>query len=1403
MSNNGDPPPQSPNSKYTSDYPKPEAEYQEIIQSPDVFAKKLQAFHAFYGTKFRVPTLGGNKLDLHRLFLEVTSRGGIEKVIKDRRWKEVIGAFHFPATITNASFVLRKYYLSLLLHFEQVYYFRKAERNTSSSPATWSSDIPALPHAHDGPASNHLTENQNLEKSSLVTGTIDGKFDFGYMVTVNFGGENLQGILYHSPEAQNASMSLSASMEPVHHRRMRRKHMAFRDPARPKRSRSGYTFFFSEQYHRLRPMYHGQERAISKKIGQLWSRLTDSEKQVYQDKGEYQRLLGHFSPRNLTLRCLTNSQRVEKMSVDAVKNNFLAMEEVDYRKDAFFFGNKGLESECLRDHLSTFAESLGKARAMIYPPAKRVSKLRETLTDLVELVEKEHKRLLARRSIIEKRREEQERQLLGIEREEEAKRLKLPKITEEAEQKRFAIEFEQMKNQRIRREREERAIEEAQTLLLEAKNRNKKKGNKPVVEGEKQLLKLSKTTDYLERAKREEAAPLIEAAFQRRLVEEEALHELDYQRELDKSRERHAVDVKEKRRLSRMLENKKIFQEQVLNLRKSKYVSLKADRGKMVANIIQTQKEECEVNRKLIFFLRCEEERQKRLHEEEEARKRQEMERRNKEEGERKAKLDEIEEKERQRREEILGRSTRSTTPIAPPKTTSELPPVEATPPPAAGKFQEALETLHCFITTRRYRPWTKTHERIMFKYVELCVDLRRGRHAKDGLIQYRGICRQVNVTSLEEVIKHFMQLATGKAELARNQVEALEEALDIDDLEADRPEDRMLSYVSDEKGKDRSDRELVIPWFKFLWETYRTVLEIVSNNSRYEALYAKAAHHAFHFCKQYKRTTEFRRLCEIIRNHLANLYKYSDQRDRPDLTAPHSFELYLCTRTEQLKVATELELWQEAFRSIEDIYGFMCIVKRTLRPEMLIFLYYELSVIFWMTSSHLYHAYAWLKLFSLQKGILNEEDLQLTASAAVLGALSVPPYDCSYGASHSELENEKERNLRIENLMAFDVESKPENRELLSRSSLLLELVAEGVMSCVNQEVKDLYHILEHENLPFDLTLKVQPLLSKISKFGTPCSVPELQFSQYVPSLKKLSALRLLQRVSQVYQSMNIDNLSRMIPFFDFPTVEKISADAVKNNFLTMKVDYKKGAIFFGNKENLTREELMELAHNDLLKEKQEMERKLVKLCKTMDYLERAKREEAAPLIEASFQRRLVEEEALHELEQQREVDASGQRHAGDVEEKRRLSRMLENKKIFQEQVLNIRKSKYERLKADRGKMVADIIQTRKVECEANRKLIFFLRCEEERQKRLHEEEEARKRQEMERRKKEEAERKAKLDEIEEKERQRREEILGRSTRSTTPIAPPKTTSEPPPVEATPPPAVGKIVPKLQKNGF
>ncbi|KAI3987554.1 hypothetical protein MKX01_003240 [Papaver californicum] len=822
------------------------------------------------------------------------------------------------------------------------------------------------------------------------------------------------------------------------------------------------------------------------------------------------------------------------------------------------------------------------------------------------------------------------------------------------------------------------------------------------------------------------------------------------------------------------------------------------------------------------------------------------------------------------------------------------------------GQMQAALQVLHDVITSKRYRAWQKTLERIMFKYVELCVEMRRGRFAKDGLIQYRIVCQQVNVGSLEEVIKHFLHLSTEKAENAKTQAEALEEALDIDDLEADkRPEDLMLSYVGGEKGKDRSDRELVTPWFKFLWETYRTVLEILRNNSKLEALYAMTAHRAFQFCKQYKRTTEFRRLCEIIRNHLANLNKYKDQRDRPDLLLPESLQLYQDTRFEQLKVATELELWQEAFRSVEDIHGLMCMVKKTPKPSLLVVYYAKLTEIFRVSDSQLYNAYAWSKLFSLQKSYnrnLTQKDLQLIASSVVLAALSVTPYDRGYGASHLELENEKERNLRMANLIAFSLDPKRDSREVLSRSALLSELVSKGVLACASPEVKELYNLLEHEFLPLDLSSRVQPLLGSIAnvegKISSASSVPEVQLSYYVPALEKLATLRLLQQVSQVYQTMRIEVLSKMIPFFDFSVVEKVSVDAIKSNFIAMKVDHQKGAVLFGsldlesdtlqghltllaeslnkargliyppvkkastlgdalpglaevvNKEHkkllarksiiekrkevqerqllemeleeetkrqkiqqvtveaekirlaresyereqqrikreqeekelndakalisnvdkkkkgkktaiegATKQQIIDMAIQEQLKERQELEKRLQKLAKTMDHMERARREEEAPLIDAAFQQRLVEGKVAHERDQQQEIELSRERHVGDLQEKNRLSRMLENKNILQSRIISRRQSEFDRLQRERDERIAKVLQDRREIREKQRKLILYLRSEEERQKKLEEEEALRKQQEAERKKKEELERKAKLDELVEKQRQREAE--------------------------------------------
>ena len=60
------------------------------------------------------------------------------------------------------------------------------------------------------------------------------------------------------------------------------------------------------------------------------------------------------------------------------------------------------------------------------------------------------------------------------------------------------------------------------------------------------------------------------------------------------------------------------------------------------------------------------------------------------------------------------------------------------------------------------------------------------------------------------------------------------------------------------------------------------------------------------------------------------------------------------------MQTACDLELWQEAFRSVEDIQGLMALGKKTPKPQLMAIYYARLTRIFTVSGSHLYNGYAW-----------------------------------------------------------------------------------------------------------------------------------------------------------------------------------------------------------------------------------------------------------------------------------------------------------------------------------------------------------------------------------------------------------------------------------------------------------
>uniref|UniRef100_A0A671F1Z4 Eukaryotic translation initiation factor 3 subunit A n=1 Tax=Rhinolophus ferrumequinum TaxID=59479 RepID=A0A671F1Z4_RHIFE len=483
------------------------------------------------------------------------------------------------------------------------------------------------------------------------------------------------------------------------------------------------------------------------------------------------------------------------------------------------------------------------------------------------------------------------------------------------------------------------------------------------------------------------------------------------------------------------------------------------------------------------------------------------------------------------------------------------------------GKKQPALDVLYDVMKSKKHRTWQKIHEPIMLKYLELCVDLRKSHLAKEGLYQYKNICQQVNIKSLEDVVRAYLKLAEEKTEAAKEESQQM--VLDIEDLDnIQTPESVLLSAVSGEDTQDRTDRLLLTPWVKFLWESYRQCLDLLRNNSRVERLYHDIAQQAFKFCLQYTRKAEFRKLCDNLRMHLSQIQRHHNQSTAINLNNPESQSMHLETRLVQLDSAISMELWQEAFKAVEDIHGLFSLSKKPPKPQLMANYYNKVSTVFWKSGNALFHASTLHRLYHLSREMrknLTQEEMQRMSTRVLLATLSIP------------ITPERTDIARLLDMDGIIVEKQRRLATLLglqappTRVGLINDMVRFNVLQYVVPEVKDLYNWLEVEFNPLKLCERVTKVLNWVR--DQPEKEPELQ--QYVPQLQNNTILRLLQQVAQIYQSIEFSRLTSLVPFVDAFQLERAIVDAARHCDLQVRIDHTSRTLSFGSDLNYaTRED-------------------------------------------------------------------------------------------------------------------------------------------------------------------------------------------------------------------------------------
>jgi len=479
------------------------------------------------------------------------------------------------------------------------------------------------------------------------------------------------------------------------------------------------------------------------------------------------------------------------------------------------------------------------------------------------------------------------------------------------------------------------------------------------------------------------------------------------------------------------------------------------------------------------------------------------------------------------------------------------------------GNKRDALKLLHDILTAKRHRTWSKVHEAIMKRFFDICVELKLGRDAKDGLHQYRNITQQQAPHSLEVVIVYLLDLAEAQARKAHTAAaqHCLDEAGKVDDLEAEQsPDAVLLSAMSDASTKERTDREFVVPWLKFMWETYRTVLDILRNNSKLQSVYHETAKKAFAFCIEYKRQTEFRRLCEILRQHLVTLQKHTAQAaaqpsTRPlrgwDGWTPECIEMHLGTRFEQLQASTALELWNEGWRTVEDIHHIMNMPNaKAPKPAQLQIYYAKLTEIFWVSETHLFHAFSWHRVFEFTDA---KSDERATNAAAVVLAALVVPETAKLGDKQAfDYDAEKDKNQRMAALLGFPAGS--------SRTMLLERMAAPGnAVAAAPAHVKELLRLFTTAFDPLHMVAAAKPCLDALRA--------DAKLAHFVKPLEQRMLLQLLLQLSTIYSSMRFSHFQTLTAGMDevtFCDIEKLLVTAVSENSVRIRIDHQAECLVF-----------------------------------------------------------------------------------------------------------------------------------------------------------------------------------------------------------------------------------------------
>lgn len=349
----------------------------------------------------------------------------------------------------------------------------------------------------------------------------------------------------------------------------------------------------------------------------------------------------------------------------------------------------------------------------------------------------------------------------------------------------------------------------------------------------------------------------------------------------------------------------------------------------------------------------------------------------------------------------------------------------------------------------------------------------------------------------------------------------------------------------------------------------------------------------AFNFCKENKRKVEFKRLCDSVRGYLQTLIKTEKKQffqNKVQISRPEVLKILIQIRISLLDTATELEQWQEAFKTAEDIIFLMDKYEKQISddkskksikipPLMKLEFFHNIEKLLWISDYHLYHAHATILVKELAakaekwiKGAKNVEklkdakqklekfDVENVNNKIILATL-VTPFKNSYtnyvniGSELFEHERDIETQTcsRMMGILKLSVVPSKKNLINFIQSNKLLDETS------VDPNIKSLYNLLIEEKNPLVIGKKSFEIINYLKN--------NEKFAKFADLLNKNLLIRGLDLLCRNYDSITISRLEKIFPFvkanqnLDF---QDIISESSRTGIFTCTIDIARNLIKF-----------------------------------------------------------------------------------------------------------------------------------------------------------------------------------------------------------------------------------------------